>query len=307
MNRLQKLQLPAPITRFAPTPSGFLHIGNIYSFLFTWLLARKNNGQILLRIDDLDQERVKPEYVENIFRTLEWLGLDWDLGPFSVQQFEKEYSQLQRMELYEAAFQTLEREGAVFGCDCSRKLVKKLIEEHNYEGICQHKGLELHGHDISWRLKTDGMAVVKMKRYKQGLSVEELPYSQSHFVVRRRDGIPAYHLASVVDDGHFGVNTIVRGEDLFESSVAQLYLAEKLGLTAFSEAEFFHHPLIMGGGVKLSKSQRSSAVLDEFSQDKPRLLRKLGSWLALPPEACGSLDELLKAFSFKRVGSTLSY
>ncbi|MEQ8687271.1 MAG: glutamate--tRNA ligase family protein [Imperialibacter sp.] len=303
---MQKLQLPAPITRFAPTPSGFLHIGNIYSFLITWLLARKNNGQILLRIDDLDQERVRPEYVENIFRTLEWLGLDWDLGPFSVEQFEKEYSQLRRMELYEAALQKLERAGAVFGCDCSRKLVKKLIEEHNYEGICQHKGLELHGHDISWRLKTDGMTEVKMKRYKQGLSVEALPYPQSHFVVRRRDGIPAYHLASVVDDVHFGVNTIVRGEDLFESSVAQLYLAEKLGLSAFSAAEFFHHPLIMDGGVKLSKSQQSSSVLDEFYPDKQKLFVKLGGWLGLQPDACGSLEEMLDAFSFKRVERAIS-
>lgn len=244
--------------------------------------------------------------MENIFRTLEWLGLDWDLGPFSVEQFEKEYSQLRRMEVYEAALQKLEEAGAVFGCDCSRKLVKKLIEEHNYEGICQHKDLDLHAHDISWRLKTDGMTEVKMKLYKTGLSVEALPYSQSHFVVRRRDGIPAYHMASVVDDVHFGVNTIVRGEDLFESSVAQLYLAEKLGLSAFSQAEFFHHPLILDRGVKLSKSQRSSAVLDEFSQDKPRLLRKLGGWLALPPEACGSLEEMLSHFSFERVERTIS-
>jgi glutamyl/glutaminyl-tRNA synthetase len=304
---LQKLQLPAPITRFAPTPSGFLHIGNVYSFLITWLLARKNNGQILLRIDDLDQERVRPQYVENIFRTLEWLGLDWDLGPSSIQQFEKEYSQLQRMELYEAALKKLENEGAVFGCDCSRKQVKKLIEVHNYEGICQYKNLDLNAHDISWRLKTNGMAVVKMKRYKQELIAKELPYSQSHFVVRRRDGVPAYHLASVVDDVYFGVNMIVRGEDLFESSVAQLYLAEKMGLTAFSEAEFFHHPLIMDGGVKLSKSQQSSSVLDEFYPHKQKLYMKLGGWLGLQPEACGSLDEMLKAFSFKRVGSTLSY
>tara|TARA_R110002012_G_scaffold68422_8_gene177982 strand:+ start:1062 stop:1976 length:915 start_codon:yes stop_codon:yes gene_type:complete len=304
---LQKLQLPAPITRFAPTPSGFLHIGNVYSFLITWLLARKNNGQILLRIDDLDQERVRPEYVENIFRTLEWLGLDWDLGPSSVEQFEKEFSQLRRMELYEAALQKLENEGAVFGCDCSRKLVKKLIEAHNYEGICQHKGLELHGPDISWRLKTEGMAVVQMKRFKNDATVEKLSYAQSHFVVRRRDGIPAYHLASVVDDVHFGVNAIVRGEDLFESSVAQLYLAEKLGLGTFSQAEFFHHPLILDGGVKLSKSQRSSAVLDEFSQDKAKLFRKLGGWLGLQPEACGSLDEMLKQFSFERVARTNSH
>ncbi|CAD5270763.1 MULTISPECIES: glutamate--tRNA ligase family protein [unclassified Imperialibacter] len=303
---MQKLQLPAPITRFAPTPSGFLHVGNVYSFLITWLLARKNNGQILLRIDDLDQERVRPEYVESIFRTLEWLGLDWDLGPSSVQQFEKEYSQLRRMELYETALQNLKKEEAVFGCDCSRKLVKKLIEEHNYKGICQYKGLDLDDHDISWRLKTDGMAVVQMKRYKQALSVEELPYSQSHFVVRRRDGIPAYHLASVVDDEYFGVNMIARGEDLFESSVAQLYLAEKLGLRAFSQAEFFHHALIMDEGRKLSKSQQSSAVLDEFSQDKAKLLRKLGGWLGVPPEACGSLEEMMKQFSFERVARTIS-
>jgi glutamyl-Q tRNA(Asp) synthetase len=298
---LQKLQLPAPITRFAPTPSGFLHTGNVYSFLITWLLARKNNGQILLRIDDLDQERVRPQYVENIFRTLEWLGLDWDLGPSSVEQFGKEYSQLRRMELYEAALKKLENEGAVFGCDCSRKLVKKLIEEHNYEGICQHKGLELHGPEISWRLKTEGMAVVEMKRFKNATTVEKLPYAQSHFVVRRRDGVPAYHLASVVDDVHFGVNMIVRGEDLFESSVAQLYLAQKLGSAAFTQTEFFHHPLVMNGGVKLSKSQQSSSVLDEFYPHKQKLYMKLGDWLGLDQEACGSLEDMLKQFSLKKL------
>ncbi len=295
---MQKLQLPAPITRFAPTPSGFLHVGNVFSFLITWLIARKNNGQILLRIDDLDQERVRKEYVDNIFRTLEWLGLDWDLGPFSVEQFEKEFSQKKRMDLYETALQKLQNGGAVFGCDCSRKLVKKLIEEHNYEGICQFKSLPLHDEDISWRLKTEGMARVKMKQFKNGTSLEQLPYSQSHFVVRRRDGIPAYHLASVVDDVHFGVNLIVRGDDLRESSIAQLYLAEKLGLNSFSKTEFFHHPLIMDQGKKLSKSQQAPAVIAE---DKQKLLVKLGSWLGLNAEQSESLDGMLKHFSPKKL------
>lgn len=297
---MQQLQLPAPVTRFAPTPSGFLHIGNVYSFVITWLWARKNHGQILLRIDDLDRERVRPAYVDNIFQTLEWLGLDWDLGPSSATQFESEFSQRHRMGLYQDALGKLAEAGAVFGCNCSRRMLKELGVEDAYPGICKRKALDLTAKDIAWRLNTDGLHKLRLVG-DRGTIETTLPESQHYFIVKRRDGIPAYHLASLVDDEYFGVNAVVRGEDLYESTLAQLALAERLRMKGFADNYFLHHPLILTDGEKLSKSQKSPSVLEEFSGDKQRLLRTLGGWLGLDSEVCGSLDQMLPHFSLAKL------
>ena len=253
----------------------------------------------MLRIDDLDRERVRPEYVENIFRTLEWLGLDWDLGPATVEEFESQFSQRHRTDLYQLALRQLKERGDVFACSCSRKQLKELGAELVYHGVCLSKGLDLEGPDLAWRMDTSAADPVKMKLFKGEVIEETLPPSQDYFIVKRRDGLPAYHLASVADDVYFGVNTIVRGQDLFEGSVAQLWLAKKLGKRAFTESQFFHHHLILNDGEKLSKSQQSPSVLDEFYPDKGRLFRKLGSWMGLAPGQCESLDDMLKHFSTK--------
>lgn len=294
MNRLQKLQQPAIVTRFAPTPSGFLHIGNVFSFLITWLIARRSGGQILLRIDDLDKDRLRKEYVDNVFRTLEWMGLDWDLGPFSVEQFEKEFSQTFRIELYNTSLEKLRKTQAIFACECSRKV---LGDETGYPGICLGKYLPMNEPDRAWRLDTSVKRQLLMQTMVGGGEAVSLPESQSHFIVRRRDGIPAYHLASVVDDDFFGVNTVVRGQDLYESSIAQLYLAEVLDYSRFPNASFIHHNLVLDGGKKLSKSQKSPAVLDEFQNDRQKLYIKLGSWLGLAAEKSTSLHDILRHFS----------
>lgn len=256
----------------------------------------------MLRIDDLDRERVRPEYVENIFRTLDWLGLDWDLGPATVDEFESQFSQRHRADLYQQALQQLREHRDVFACSCSRKQLKELGAEWVYPGVCLSKGLDLDGPDVAWRMDTSVGDPVRMKVFKGRVIEDTLPPSQDYFIVKRRDGLPAYHLASVADDVHFGVNTIVRGQDLFESSIAQMWLAKRLGKKAFTACQFFHHHLILDGGEKLSKSQQSPSLLDEFYPDKGRLFRKLGSWMGLAPGQCESLDDMLKHFSDKDLG-----
>ncbi len=253
----------------------------------------------MLRIDDLDRERLRREYVENIFRTLEWMELDWDIGPFSVGQFEKEFSQTLRMDLYNASLEKLREQQAIFACECSRKALEEATG--GYPGICLGKGLTLGEPDRAWRLNSSNKRQLLMHTTLGGDEALSLPEGQSHFIVRRRDGIPAYHLASVVDDDFFGVNTVVRGQDLYESSIAQLYLAEALNYSRFSNASFVHHALVLDGGRKLSKSQKSPAVLDEFQSDRQKLYIKLGSWLGLSAEQSASRDDISRHFSPRSV------
>lgn len=308
VHQAQTISKPALITRFAPTPSGYLHIGNVYSFLLTWLIARKNTGKILLRIDDLDQERVRREYVDNIFRVLDWLELGWDLGPKTPEEFYKEYSQLSRMGLYSEKLTDLQKEGLVFACRCTRKMLRETGAGPAYPGNCKGAGISLDSPDVSWRLDTAEPLRLSFREFAQGEKTDVLPNAQHFFVVKRKDGVPAYHLASLVDDMHFGVNFIVRGQDLYESTLSQLYLAAKAGAAGFAKSTFFHHPLIFEKQAKLSKSQNASPVLTEFYPDKARLFIKLGSWLGLEPDESDSLEAIFKnadTGSFAKIAALL--
>ena len=120
-------------SRFAPTPSGYLHIGNGFNFVLTWLHARTRGGNILLRIDDLDKGRVRPEYVEDVFRTLDWLGLDWDEGPFGPSDLERKWSQHLRLDRYRSAIDELAFREIAFACALSRV---QIIQSGGYPGVC---------------------------------------------------------------------------------------------------------------------------------------------------------------------------
>lgn len=228
--------------RFAPTPSGFLHIGNALNFVLNYLSARSTPGaRILLRIDDLDGERKRPEYLEDIFESLNWLGLDYDDGPRSPEDFEANWSQWRRMDLYHQVLDDLRTRDLLFGCRKSRKELAAFGD--CYPPEFRNQGIGLNEPDCSWRIKTDA-----------GLAM-------SDFVVRRRDGIPAYQIASLADDLHFGITHVVRGHDLLPSTEAQIFLAQKLKYQSFSAVRFLHHPLIKDGfGVKLSKSAGASSL-----------------------------------------------
>jgi len=238
-------------TRIAPTPSGFLHIGNVLSFSLTASMARDTGASVLLRVDDLDRDRVEPAFVQDIFETLRFLDIPWDEGPVDTGDFEQNWSQVRRMELYDRALGVLRASGMVYACSCSRAQLANLGGDGGYPGTCREKGLSLDGPDVNWRLRTEG---------------RELPVEMRDFVVRKKNGFPAYQLTSVMDDIHFGVDLIARGEDLLPSTLAQLYLADVLLVAGMAEAAvfkttaFFHHALLAENGEKLSKSAGSTSI-----------------------------------------------
>jgi glutamyl-tRNA synthetase len=253
--------------RIAPTPSGYLHAGNIFSFTLTVALARRTGASVLLRIDDMDRDRVSGEYVRDIFETLRFLKIPWDEGPADVVEFQREYSQVLRMGLYREALESLRGRGAVFACRCSRSDLRGGV----YPGTCRELGLSLDDPGVSWRLRTTDCGVLHLRNLSGGdvsgmlpggdVSAA-LPAEMQDFVVRKKDGFPAYQLTSLVDDVHFGVDLIVRGQDLWPSTLAQHCLSFCLpGADAFREASFYHHPLLVGdGGEKLSKSAGASSI-----------------------------------------------
>ncbi|MGN7820488.1 glutamate--tRNA ligase family protein [Chitinophaga sp. 22536] len=242
----------------APTPSGFLHLGNVFSFVLTATLARRCCAAILLRIDDMDQQRVRPEYVQDIFDTLHFLEIPWEEGPRSPDDLKQEWSQLHREALYQQALAALKAGGKLFACDCSRSRLQHA--GGIYDGHCLHRQLPWDGPDVCWRVNTAAPLTLHMHT-GDGLLPATLPDEQRYFVVRKKDGHAAYQLASVIDDDYFGIDLIVRGEDLWDSTLAQLYLARLAGMDRFCNTTFYHHTLLMETpGKKLSKSEGATAV-----------------------------------------------
>ena len=241
-------------TRMAPTPSGYLHLGNAYSFLLTKEIAERTGAKILLRIDDLDAQRLRKEYAEDIFETLSFLEINYDEGPKNYSEYEDAFSQQHRQHLYAAAFTQLADSNLVFACSCSRSDLEK--DSCN----CVNKNIPLTETGIAWRLKTR-TETVSVKTFDKGNIPAALPGEMKNFIVRKKDGDPSYQLASLIDDVHFGIDLVVRGEDLWNSTLAQLYLAEKLNISSFAATVFFHHPLFRDEkGNKLSKSAGSLSV-----------------------------------------------
>lgn len=243
-------------TRIAPTPSGFLHLGNVLSFAITASLARKNNAKILLRIDDLDQARANKQYIQDIFDTLNFLEIPWDEGPRDVKEFEDSYSQLHRMAMYRDQLQQLKDKGSIFACTCSRNQ----LQDARYCD-CLNRQIPLYMENVSWRLITGTNHEPAIKNYNDEVDRTVLPVDMHNFVVRKKDGFPAYQLTSVVDDLFYGIDLVVRGEDLLSSTLAQQELASALGKNDFADITFYHHPLLMEApGKKLSKSAGATSV-----------------------------------------------
>ncbi len=243
---------PFTKTRIAPTPSGFLHAGNALNFLLAAALAKRFGAGLLLRIDDLDKPRIRPEYIDDIFETLQFLGIRCNEGPQDSAGLAAAWSQQHRMPLYTDALAVLKARGRVFACTCSRT--------QQAACTCRQKALPLEAPNTSWRLLTteEPMAV---KQADGRFLTAALPPQMKDFMVRRKDGLPAYQLASVVDDLHFGIDFIVRGEDLWPSTLAQLQLAQMLEKPAFGNIAFHHHRLLKNDqGEKLSKSAGAASV-----------------------------------------------
>ena len=231
-------------TRIAPTPSGYLHVGNAVNFMITWLKARQSGAEILLRIDDADTDRVRPEYVQDIFDVVHWLGISWDIGPQTPSGLYSEWSQTHRTHRYQQVLGMLRDSGALFACSCTRSQIRQHDAAMRYTGECVGKGLSFEAPNVVWRLRT--------------------PHTMNlrYPVVRQRNGSPAYNLITVVDDVDYNITNIVRGADLEDATAVQRYLAERLPcLSPFTDITIEHHSLILDTeGAKLSKTAGSSPI-----------------------------------------------
>ncbi|MFT3903988.1 MAG: glutamate--tRNA ligase family protein [Niabella sp.] len=244
-------------TRIAPTPSGFLHVGNILSFALTAALAIEAGAAILLRIDDMDRQRYRSAYVQDIFEALRFLEIPWHEGPRNLEDFEQHFAQSHRLPLYENALTQLQDKHLLFACKCSRAMLR---QDGRCTGDCADKNISLNDEHVAWRLMWQPCAFA-LQTVEKGVIEARLPDDMQYFVVRKKDGNPAYQLSSLIDDAHFGVDFVVRGNDLWSSSLAQRCLAEVLHLETFKRTVFYHHPLITGrNGEKLSKSAGDTSL-----------------------------------------------
>lgn len=273
--------------RFAPSPSGRMHLGNLCCALAAWLSVRSQNGVMLLRIEDLDPDRCKPAYAEQLMDDLRWLGLDWDEGPGAGGDCGP-YFQSERRALYEDALQTLKAQGKIYPCFCTRAQLHAASAPHAGDGVFRYPGTcrRLSAAEVREKSRTRAPALrfcapagtVEFDDLFLGPQSFDVQAMFGDFLVRRSDGVHAYQLAVAVDDARMGVTEVVRGRDLLASTACQLQLLEALGAPA---PRYGHVPLLTNkAGRRLSKRERDldvGALRARFS----------------PEALCGSLAYLL--------------
>ncbi|HOY28488.1 MAG TPA: glutamate--tRNA ligase family protein [Flavobacteriales bacterium] len=244
-------------TRIAPTPSGFLHAGNAFNFLLTDRLAKATGSKVVLRIDDLDAERTRPEYLEDIFRSLDWLGVTLDVGPSGVEDFRTSWSQQLRLDRYTVLVDELRGKGVLYPCACSRQHFERFTHDTH---ACRSGSSEVG--PTAWRLRIPVPCPIEVKQIAGMTERVDLAASLPDPVIAQRDtGRPAYQIASLSDDLDMGITWIIRGADLLDSTACQLHLAQVLDRPAFGAVLFHHHPLTADAqGQKLSKSAGSTSL-----------------------------------------------
>ena len=298
--------MSAPVGRFAPTPSGRMHLGNVFAFLIAWLSVRSRGGHMVLRMEDLDTQRTSDAYADTLREDLLWLGLDWDL---------ETAPQSRRSQVYEEYFQRLKELDLLYPCYCTRSQLHSVNAPHLsdgtyiYPGTCRnltHEQRKAFGRAPAWRVQVPDRLWTVEDRI-QGLYTENLLTDCGDFVVRRADGVFVYQLAVTVDDGEAGVTEVVRGTDLLSSAPRQMYLQELFG---FSHPEYAHVPLLLAAdGRRLSKRDRD---LDLGALRQRCSAQQLIGFLG---HAAGLLDcpvpisarELAGEFSWEKLGKDSLY
>ena len=247
------------LTRFAPSLTGYLHLGHVLHMLYVWGIARKQGAKVLCRIEDHDLSRARPEYETAVFQTLEGLGFFPDLGITCADEKLSDFRQSDCAGYYESVLQTLEQRGLVYGCGCSRKQIAanqpEGAEELCYSETCAEKGLPLKGNTVRFRTLEGETVFQDLKLGEQ----RQTPANQcGDFSLRDRQGQWTYQFACVCDDIRHGVDLVIRGEDILFSTARQIQLFQTLEAPV---PQYLHHPLIMDeAGKKLSKRQRSESV-----------------------------------------------
>lgn len=278
-------------TRFAPSPTGFLHLGNIWVALWNWLWTRQHGGKIVLRIEDIDRQRSKDLYAKALQDDLAWLGLDWDEGPGGHFPYGS-CVQSERLDRYETILQAWKRAGRVYSCYCNRaRLLQIASAPHEgesrpvYDGRCRHlsdEEREAQKKTPSWRYRMETQTVAYDDLFL-GNKKRKLYAAEDDFVVCRADGMMAYQLAAAADDGAMGITHVFRGRDLADSAFGQMVLLRELG---YAPPTYAHLPLLVDAeGVRLSKRQHGITV---------RELRDAGK---TPAEILGRLFFLAGAVS----------
>ena len=267
--------------RLAPSPTGYMHLGNAWAFLLAWLAVRSAGGTLVLRMEDIDPQRSRPEYARALVEDLRWLGLDWDEGPAVDGAIPDEgdmaeqgpcgpYFQSARAALYDATLDAMDRAGLVYPCYCTRKELRQLAGAPHvddagapYPGTCRHlspeerRQREARGRRACLRLRCPEGRF----HFQDGLLGEQsftLEDCGGDFALRRSDGVVAYQLAVALDDALMGITQVVRGRDILTSTPRQLAL---LRLWGFEPPAYAHIPLLLDGqGERLAKRHQSLGV-----------------------------------------------
>ncbi len=303
--------------RFAPSPTGRPHVGNIRTAMFNWLLARHTGGQFIVRIEDTDVARKVEGAVETILDGLRWLGLDWDEGPEVGGPYEP-YFQSQRLPLYKEAAERLVRQGDAYYCYCSPERLETMRAEQQsrnrppgYDRLCR---------DLSFdeRARCAASGVTPVVRFKVPLTGEtrfhdlifgDVAFENAtidDFVLLKSDGYPTYHLANVVDDHAMRVSHVIRAEEWISSTPRHILLYQALGLTP---PQFVHHPMILGPDrAKLSKRHGATSILEY--REMGYLPEAMFNFLALigwsldDKTEIMTREELVRGFSLERISKT---
>lgn len=269
--------------RIAPTPTGYMHLGHARTFLEAQRRATEAEGALILRIEDLDRQRCKQVFVDALIEDLAWVGLSWAEGP-DVGGPSESYVQSERLKIFEEALRRLIDHGVVYPCFCSRKDIADAVAaphseegERLYPGTCRNSLLELDADpfSVNWRFRVPDGESVRFVDQAYG----EISYMAGRdfgdFLVWRKDGMPSYEMAVVVDDIAMGITEVVRGEDLLLSTARQILLYRALDAVA---PDFFHCPLVLDeNGNRLAKRNKALGlrVLREEGADVEKLLREL--------------------------------
>ncbi len=282
--------------RFAPSPTGAIHLGNVWTALLAWLDVRQGGGAFVLRMEDLDPDRSRAYYAAQLVDDLRWLGLDWDEGP-DVGGPYVPYAQNERRSCYADALSILKQHDLVYHCYCTRAEVREAASApHGLapREFCPHRCWQLsmreqQAREVSGRRPCvriripDGTPEIVFDDLCRGPQSEKLMQVAGDFVLRRADGVHAYQLAVVVDDGLMAINRVVRGADLLDSTARQIWLHQVLG---YPPPEFAHVPLLVDPeGHRLSKRQAALAIsaLRARGTRPTTIIGWLAAWAGLIP------------------------